>query len=82
MIRTVRNVWDVYAGKRNFSQGYLQETIGRALAVSETAPGTLADAIAQFIKVHYLEQQEILEMANGVERLDLVKTLLQREIEK
>lgn len=60
----------------------MQETIGRALAVSETAPGTLADAIAQFIKVHYLEQQEILEMANGVERLDLVKTLLQREIEK
>lgn len=82
LVNSVRKAWDIYAGKVKYRQDIVQGTIGPALAVSGTAPGVLADAVAQFLKIHYLEKQKILETANGVERLELVNTLLRREIKQ
>lgn len=82
LVSSVRKAWDVYAGKMRFRQDMVQERIGLALAVVGTAPGAFADAVAQFLKVHYTEKQRILEIANGIQRLELVNTLLQREIKQ
>ena len=82
LVSFVRRAWDVYAGKMRFRQDMVQERIGLALAVAGTAPGVFADAVVQFLKVHYTEKQRILETANGIQRLELVNALLQREIKQ
>ncbi len=80
LIDAVEKAWAVYARKIKRYQSFVQDTIGLAKSGAMSAPGILADVVAQFLKVPYLEKQKILETSDGVQRLQLVYTLLQGEI--
>ena len=47
---------------------------------ANTDPGRLADAIITHMKTDYLKKQEVIEMLDGMQRLELVFELLQGEI--
>lgn len=55
----------------------IERIINREITFSQASPGIMADTVMQYIRVDYREKQELLELADAVERMDAVYELLQ-----
>lgn len=55
----------------------IERIINKDITFSQASPGILADMVLQYIGIDYRKKQELLELANGVERMNAVYELLQ-----
>lgn len=55
----------------------IERILNKDITFSQASPGILADMVLQYIGIGYRKKQELLELANGVERMNAVYALLQ-----